>query len=94
MHYGGNTTCLELRSKHFHPNMKFYLDAGGGLQPAGESAGSFTSDILRELDHAVVFGFITPLIILSDSFTSFPFINTTAFMFLVLKGHIGPKQAV
>lgn len=97
MHYGGNTTCLELRSKHFHPNMKFYLDAGGGLQPAGESAGSFTSDILRGLDHAVVFGFTHYHWdhIVGLPFTSFPFINTTCLYVFGPKGkHIGPKQAV
>ncbi|MGK5093732.1 hypothetical protein WDW89_17185 [Deltaproteobacteria bacterium TL4] len=97
MHYGGNTTCLELRSKHFHPDMKFYLDGGGGMQPAGEATGPFISNILRGSDHAVLIGFTHYHWdhIVGLPFTGFPFINQTCLYVFGPKGrNVGPKEAI
>lgn len=97
MHYGGNTTCIELRSKYFHPGMKFYLDAGGGMQPAGEAAAPFISNILRGEDHAVVIGFTHYHWdhIVGLPFTGYPFIEQTClYIFGPKEKNIGPKEAV
>ncbi len=97
MHYGGNTTCWELRSKYFHPGLKFYIDAGGGMQPAGEAAGPFIGDILRGVDHAVIIGFTHYHWdhIVGLPFTGYPFIERTClYIFGPKAGHIGPKEAL
>ncbi|MBF0286608.1 MAG: hypothetical protein HQM14_02225 [SAR324 cluster bacterium] len=97
MHYGGNTTCWELRSKHFHPELKFYIDAGGGMQPAGEAAGSFIGGLLRGADHLVLIGFTHYHWdhIVGLPFTGFPFIDRTCFgVFGPKTGRIGPKEAL
>ena len=97
MHYGGNTTCLELRSKYFHPGLKFFIDGGGGMQPAGEAAGPFVSNILRHLDHAVMIGFTHYHWdhIVGLPFTGFPFIEQTCLYAFGPKGQtIGPKEAI
>lgn len=97
MHYGGNTTCLELKSKYFHPGLKFYLDAGGGMQPAGEAAAPFIGDILRGANHAVLIGFTHYHWdhVVGMPFTGFPFIDRTRVYVFGPKGkHIGPKEAL
>ncbi|MBF0239550.1 MAG: hypothetical protein HQM12_17745 [SAR324 cluster bacterium] len=97
MHYGGNTTCLEIKSKYFHPDLKFFLDAGGGMQPAGEAAGPFISNIFRSVDHAVMVGFTHYHWdhIVGLPFTGFPFIEQTClYMFGPKDKLIGPQEAV
>lgn len=97
MHYGGNTTCLEIRSKYFHPAMKFYIDAGGGMQPAGEASASFIGDILRGIDHAVIIGFTHYHWdhVVGLPFTGYPFIERTCvYLFGPKENTIGPKEAI
>ncbi|MBF0279082.1 MAG: hypothetical protein HQM13_14875 [SAR324 cluster bacterium] len=97
MHYGGNTSCWELKSRFFHPEMKFYIDAGGGMQPAGEAAGPFIGDILRGLDHLVLIGFSHYHWdhIVGLPFSGYPFIDRTClYVFGPKSGRIGPKEAL
>lgn len=97
MHYGGNTTCWELKSKFFHPELKFYIDAGGGMQPAGEAAGGYIGDILRGADHLVITGFTHYHWdhIVGLPFTGYPFIERTCiYIFGPKIGRIGPKETL
>lgn len=97
IHFGGNTSCWELKSKFFHPEMKFYIDAGGGMQPAGEAAGPFIGDILRGSDHLVVIAFTHYHWdhIVGLPFTGFPFIDRTCVYICGPKmNRIGPKEAL
>ena len=97
MHYGGNTSCWELRSQFFHPGLKFYIDAGGGMQPAGEAAGPFIGDVLRGLEHLVLIGFTHYHWdhIVGFPFVGFPFLEQTyLYVFGPAAGQFGPKEAL
>ena len=97
MHYGGNTSCWELKSQFFHPELKFYIDAGGGMQPAGEAAGPFIGDILRGSDHLVIIGFTHYHWdhIVGLPFVGYPFIERTClYIFGPRAGRIGPKETL